>query len=476
RLPTAANLKPASEAEPTLVRGLSLMDSVLLLVGGIIGSAVFLAVKDAAAPLHHPLLLLAAWVAGGAVSLLACFAFAELGAMYPKSGGQYVYLREAYGEFWAFLFGWMVFTVNYTGTIAALAVGFAEYSQAIVPYGAKAAILHVGSWTLTRAHILALAAIAVLTWVNVIGLRRAAVLQNIATWMKFAAIAVFVVLGLAIGKGAWSHLSGWVAADGGSVTAHALGSGWELARDFGVALIAVFFAYDGWSYITCAADEVKEPQRNIPRALVLGVVAVGAIYVALNVVYLYALPMSQVQRVETIGDSAAQALFFPSAGRWISVLIAVSCFGAACACILAGARVVYAMGVDGVFFRSMGRVHPRYRTPAVALVAQGIWSGVLALSGRYDQLYTYVMFIGVLFYVLTVVALFVLRRKQPDVPRPYRCTGYPWLPGVYVVICMVWAGIVLVQRQYESLAGIVIVLLGVPGYLYWRRAKTVTGR
>jgi len=472
-LPTAANLTQPGEGQPTLLRGLSLMDSVLLLAGGIIGSAIFLAVKDAAAPLHHPLLLLAVWVLGGGVSLLACFAFAELGAMYPNSGGQYVYLREAYGEFWAFLFGWMVFTVNYTGTIAALCVGFASYSEAIVPFGAKLPVLHVGSWALTRAHLVALAAIAVLTWVNVVGLRRAAVLQNIATWMKFAAIAVFVVLGVAIGKGSWSHLLAWAPNAG---AAPSLGSGWELAGDFGIALIAVLWAFDGWAYICCAAGEVKDPQRNLPRSLLLGVVLVGVVYLAMNVVYLYALPMGQVQQVETIGNTAAQALFFPSAGRWMSVLIAVSCFGAACACILAGARVVYAMGVDGVFFRSMGRVHPRYRTPAVALVGQGIWSGVLALSGRYDQLYTYVMFIGVLFYVLTVVALFVLRRKHPERERPYRCTGYPWLPGLYVVISLLWAGIVLVQRRYESLAGIVIVLLGVPGYLYWRRGKRVIGR
>lgn len=445
----------------------------MLLVGGIIGSAIFLAVKDAAAPLHRPWELLGVWVLGGAITLLACFAFAELGAMYPNSGGQYVYLREAYGDLWAFLFGWMVFSVNFSGTNAALVVGFAEYSQAIVPYGATHVILTIGTWSLTRAHILALATLALLTWVNVIGLRRAAVMQNIATWMKFAAMAIFVVLGVAIGKGTWSHLRGSVAATAATASGpagHATSNGLAWFLDVGLALIAVLWAYDGWTYITCAAGEVKDAQRNVPRALIFGVIAVGVIYVAMNVAYLYALPMSDVAQIETVGNSAATVLFSPAAGRWISALIALSCFGAASACTLAGARVVYAMGCDGVFFRSMGRVHPRYRTPHVALIAQGIWSGVLALSGRYDQLYTYVIFVGVVMYVITVGALFVLRYKRPDAPRPYRCTGYPWSPALYMLVAGAWAFVVLFQRPKEAVAGIVIVALGVPGYLYWRRS------
>ncbi len=451
-------LVPPRGSRLGLVRGLSLLDSVLLLVGGIVGSAIFLAVKDAAQTLRHPMAFLGVWVLGGGISLLACFAFAELGAMYPESGGQYVYLREAYGEFWAFLFGWMVFSVNFTGTIAALGVGFAEYSEAIIPYGAAHTVLARGGWTITRSQVVALAAIALVTWANVVGLRRAAMLQNIATWIKFAAIAVFIGLGFLFGRGSSAHFTAVsVAAPVGTLFAVAL------------ALNAVFWAYDGWNYIACTAGEVRDPQRNIPRALVIGIGLVALIYVSLNLVYLYALPLSRIAQEETIAQLAAVALFSPAAGRWISMLIALSCFGAMSACILSGARVVYAMGCDGAFFRQMAYVHPRWRTPAVALVAQGIWSGVLALSGRYDQLYTYVMLMGVLAYMGTVAGLFVLRRKQPDLPRPYRCTGYPWSPAIYLLAAAVWAAIVAWQRPKEAIAGTVVMLAGVPAYVLFRR-------
>jgi APA family basic amino acid/polyamine antiporter len=449
----------AATTQPTLVRGLSLTDSVLLLVGGIVGSAIFLAVNDVAEHLHHPAEFLGAWVLGGVICLFACFAFAELGAMFPEAGGQYVYLREAYGEFWAFLFGWMVISVNFTGTIAALAVGFAAYSEGIVSYGATQIVLNVGQWTVTRGQIVALIVIAVLTWANVIGLRRAATLQNVATWMKFAAIAVFVGLGFLIGHGSRAHFTT------PAVPVRQVG----LFFAFALALNPVFWAYDGWNYITCAAGEVRNPQRNIPRALVIGISLVALIYISINLVYLYALPLSRIAQEQTIAQAAAVALFSPAAGRWMSLLIAVSCFGAMAACILSGARVVYAMAVDGAFFPHMARVHPRFRTPDFALIAQGLWSGVLALSGRYDQLYTYVMLIGVLFYVGTVAALFLLRRTRPDLPRPYRCTGYPILPAIYLVVGTIWAAMVAYERPKEAIAGVVVMAVGVPAYLWFRR-------
>jgi len=451
-----------STGQPSLIRGLSLVDSVLLLIGGIIGSAIFLAERDVAAPIPHPLWVIVVWIVGGAITLTACFAFAELGAMFPDSGGQYVYLREAYGDLPAFLFGWMVIAVNFSGTIAALCVGFAAYSEAIFPYGADQVLFSIGAWNPTRAQFVALVAIGVVTWVNVIGLRRAATMQNVATWMKFGAVAVFVILGLAIGRGSWSHL-----ATPAAVVPH----GADFLKGFGVALIAVFFAYDGWNYITCAAGEVKNPQRNIPLALVLGVCTVGAVYIAMTVVYVYALPIEKVASEATIAASAGTALFTPAVGRWVSVLIAVSCFGAASACTLAGARVVYAMGRDGVFFHAMGHVHPKFRTPDLALIAQGVWSGVLALSGRYDQLYTYVIFVGVLFYTLTVGAVFILRRKQPHAARPYRCTGYPFTPAAYIVLSLAWAAVVVFQRPVEAGWGTGIVLLGIPAYLYFKHTR-----
>jgi basic amino acid/polyamine antiporter, APA family len=282
-------------------------------------------------------------------------------------------------------------------------------------------------------------------------------------------MAAFVILGLAIGKGDWSHFTTKAWGTTGGLT---LGLGpWQLLSAVGVGMIAVFWAYDGWVYITWVAGEVKEPRRNVPLAMVLGVVIVGVIYIAMNVVYVYALPGTEVARHETIAHAAAVALFSPRAAIWLSAMIAVSCFGAAATCTLSGARVYYAMACDGAFFRSMAQVHPKWRTPAFSLIGQGIWAAVLTLSGRYDQLYTYVMFGMVLSYTLTVIGLFLLRWKRPDIPRPYRCTGYPWLPAIYVLIGGAWTLNTIITRPKESLAGTVIVLLGIPGFLYWKRTS-----
>jgi APA family basic amino acid/polyamine antiporter len=454
-----------SKSQPSLVRGLTLLDSVLLLVGGVIGSSIFLTAKDIAGPLPHPVLFLLVWVLGAAISLCACFAFAELGTMFPDCGGQYVYMREAYGDLPAFLYGWMMFSVGNGGSIAALAVGSAAYLGRIIPgISQEHVVLSVAGIVLNRAQGIALIMIAAVTWINVAGLRRGALLQNIATWAKFAAMAAFVILGFAIGKGDWHHFTA------GATHGLSLGmSSGQLLSAFGVALIAVFWAYDGWVYIGWVAGEMKDPRRNVPLAMILGVMIVGVIYVAMNMTYLYALPLTEIVKHETIAHAAAVALFSPAAAVWLSAMVAVSCFGAMACAILGSPRIYYAMAKDGLFFRRMAEVHPKWRTPAFALIGQGIWAGILTLSGRYDQLYTYVMFGMVLSYTLTVVGLFVLRRKRPDIPRAYRCTGYPWLPGVYVLIGTAWTLNTIFTRPTESLAGTIIVLLGVPGYLYWKR-------
>jgi APA family basic amino acid/polyamine antiporter len=460
--PTAKN-----DAQPSLVRGLSLLDSVLLLAGGIIGSSIFLTAKDIAGPLPHPLLFLLVWALGGVISLCACVAFAELGSMFPDSGGQYVYLREAYGDLPAFLYGWMLFSVANGGTIAALSVASAAYLGRIVPLiSQEHVVFSAAGIVLTRAHVVALISIIGVTWINVVGLRWGTILQNLATWAKFAAMAAFVIFGFAIGKGDWHHFA---AAPGESL---GLGlSPGQLISAFGVALIAVFWAYDGWVYITWVSGEVKEPRRNVPLAMVLGVIVVGVIYMAMNMTYVYALPLSEVAKHETIAHAAATALFSPAAALWLSALIAVSCFGAMASCTLSGARVYFAMARDGAFFQKMAQVHPQWRTPAFSLIGQGIWGAILTVSGRYDQLYTYVMFGMVLSYTMTVIGLFILRWKRPDIPRPYRCTGYPWLPAIYVLIGGAWTLNTIVTRPMESLAGTVIVLIGVPGYLYWKRTS-----
>jgi len=438
------------------------MDSVMLMVGGIIGSGIFLTAGQIAAAVHKPLFFLGVWFLGGLISLLACFAFAEMAAMYPEAGGQYVFLREAYGEFPAFLYGWMIFTVGQSGTIAALAVGFAEYFGAVLPFAsAHKPILNILGRTLTRGDLVATSAIILLTYINVIGHKRGSALINAATWAKFAAIGIFVLLGLAIGKGSWSNYSVSLPLDQPASLAHVISG-------FGVALIAVFWAYDGWVYITWVSGEIKNPQRVLPRALLIGILLVGIIYVSVNVVYLYALPITRVANETTIAQAAAVTLFSSNAARWLGATIALSCFGAASSAILCSARVSYAMARDGAFFHAMGRVHPKYRTPAFSLIALGAWSIVLALSGSYDQLYTYVMFMMVLSYVAAVAALFVLRRKRPDVPRPYLCTGYPYFPALYLLMAGAWAVNSVVTRPKESIIGIAIVFLGAPFYAFWR--------
>ena len=448
----------------SLVRSLSLTDSVLVLAGGIIGSGIFLTAKDIAQSVLHPALFISIWITGLLITMLACFALAELGAMFPNAGGQYIYLREAYGEFVAFLYGWMIFTVSVSGTIAALGAGFAEYLGSVFPaFAADAPILHIGSWALLRGHVVSIAAIVLLSTFNIFGVRCGAMLQNIATWTKVAAIAAFVVLGIAVGRGSWAHYKASIPPQ--------LGAG-SLISGIGIALIAVFWAYDGWVYITWVAGEVKDPQRNVPKALVLGISLVGTIYVAINAVYLYALPMSRITAETTVAQAAAVALFSTSAARWLSLTIAISCFGAMAAAILTGARVYYAMAKDGLFFKALARVHPRWRTPAFSLLLQAAWSCILVLSGGYDQLFTYVMLMMVLSYILTVVAVFVLRRKQPERERPYRCAGYPWGPLLYLVLAGIWGLNAVVERPRETLAGCGIVLIGIPFYLYWRWQKT----
>jgi APA family basic amino acid/polyamine antiporter len=334
----------------------------------------------------------------------------------------------------------------------------------IVPAISKEYVLFSFAFiTFTRAHLVGLVLIVVLTFVNVVGLRWGALLQNVSTWAKFTAMAGFVLLGFAIGKGDWSHFR-WQGTGGLTM---GLSPG-QLISAMGIGLIAVFWAYDGWVYITWVAGEVKEPRRNVPLAMVLGVLAVGVIYMAMNMTYVYALPLKEVTRFETIAHAAAAQLFSPRAAVWLSAMIAISCFSAAATCTLSGARVYLAMARDGVFFKRMAQIHPKWRTPAFSLIGQGIWSALLTLSGRYDQLYTYVIYGMVLSYTLTVIGMFILRWKRPDTPRAYRCTGYPWVPAIYVLIGAAWTLNTIITRPTEAFWGTVIVLAGVPGYLYWR--------
>ena len=474
-MPTEATARPAKQPSAGLVRGLSLLDATLLVIGGTVGSAIFLVPSDVARALPAPPLFLGVWVAGGVVSLMAALAFAELGAMFPEAGGQYVYLREAYGDLAAFLYCWMMFVAGSSGGIATIAVAFATYLGKVVrPLAAELVVLSLPglglksghivqtAWRLTRGDLVALAAIVLLTMINVAGLRPAVILQNLATWMKYAAIAAFVIFGFLVGKGSWAHFN-----SGG--VGEAFSGGLPLLMTaMGIAFISVFWAYEGWVYVAWMAGEIRRPERTIPRSLVLGVLAVMVLYGAVNAAYLYAMPTSDIARQDAVGQMAAQLLFSPSAAFWISAVIAISCLGAASSNIMGGARVVYAMAHDGLFFRRMGRVHPRYRTPDFALIAQGILSCAIALTGTYDQLFTYTVFGMVLSYLATIFGLLILRRTRPGLPRPYRCWGYPWMPALYLVLIAGWLANTTLERPREAWSCLVLLAIGLPGYLYWR--------
>jgi basic amino acid/polyamine antiporter, APA family len=475
-MPAEAPADTEKQETTGLVRGLSLGDGVLLVIGGVIGSAIFLVPSDVAAALPAPALFLGVWVAGGVLSLMAALAFSELGAMFPEAGGQYVYLREAYGGFAAFLYGWLMFVAGSTGGIAAIAVAFAVYMGKLIrPLQANLAVLALPgigwksghlfqtAWNLTRGDLVAVGAIVLLTVINVLGLRRGIILLNVATWLKYAAITAFVVLGFLVGKGSWSHFN-----LSGVREAFAGGMG-GLGSAIGIAFIAVFWCYEGWVYVPWVAGEMRDPERNIPRSLVLGLLGVVVLYCSANAAYLYALPTSAMARQDAIGQAATQVLFSPGVAFWMSAVIAVCCFSATSSNILAGARIAYAMGRDGLFFRRMGNVHPQYRTPAFALVVQGVWACAIALTGTYDQLFTYTVFGMILSYLATIFALFVLRRTRADLPRPYRCAGYPWMPALYLVLIAGWLANTTFQRPKEALSCLVLSAIGAPGYLYWRR-------
>ncbi len=476
-MPTQA-IEPAKQEQTGLVRGLSAWDGVLLVIGGVIGSAIFLVPKDVALALPSPVLFLGIWVAGGVLSLMGALVFAELGAMLPEAGGQYTYLREAFGDLAAFLYGWLMFVAGNTGGIATIAVATAVYLGKVVrPLEASTAVLTIPGldwqsghlvqplWTLTRGDVIAIAVIVVLTWINVRGLRPAVILQNLTTWMKYAAIAAFVLFGFLVGKGSWSNfnMSGLHEAFSGGL------HGFLSAA--GIAFIAVIWGYEGWVYVPWVAGEVRDPERNIPRALVFGVLGVLFIYWTVNAVYLYAMPVTDIAKQEAIGQAAALTLFSPMAAFWITAMIAVSCFSATSSNILAGARISYAMARDHLFFRRMGEVHPQHRTPAFALIAQGALACVFALSGKYDQLFTYTAFGMVLSYVATVAALFYLRRKRPNAPRPYRCWGYPWMPAIYMLLIAGWLTNTVIERPREAVSCLLLSAIGLPGYLYWKRSS-----
>ena len=448
-----------------LPRTLSLLDSVLLLAGIVIGSGVFLTTGIMAQDLPSGPLLLMAWAAGGALSLAGALAYAELGAMMPAAGGQYVYLREAYGNLAAFLFGWITLLVYQSGSIAAVSVGFAEYFGTFFPrLGTGNLLLEVPiggfTYTLSAGQLTAAGATILLTGVNVLGVREGAMVSNILTSLKIGAIAAFVAFGF-FGTSAAAPATASAAAATLPLTA--------ALKGLGIAMIAVLWSYDGWNSLTFSAGEIKNPSRNIPLALLLGTGLVALLYVAVNAAYLRALTIPEMSGVTRVAEEAARALWGERSASLIAAAVMVSSFGCVNGMILTGARVYYAMGRDGLFFSSAGRVHPRTLTPAGALLMQGAWSVVLTLSGRYDQLFTYAVFAAMLMYAASAASVFTLRRTRPDAPRPYRAWGYPVLPALYIAGLCLLIGNTIYTRPVESLAGLALIAAGVPVYHSFRR-------
>jgi basic amino acid/polyamine antiporter, APA family len=450
---------------PRLVRALGAWDGALITIGSVIGTGVFLTTADMARVLPHPGLILLAWALGGLLTVAGALTLSELGTMFPRAGGQYHFLREAFGAPWGFLFGWASLLVIMTGGIATLAVGFGEYLGFFVPFFSTGHVvftadLGVARWSVNGGQLAAGLTIALLTAVNVVGLRAGAHLQNAVTVVKIGSLLGLIALGLLAPAPAHA------ASAAPAATASA-----GLLAAFGVAMISVLWSYDGWYGVTLVGGEMKRPDRDVPRGLLVGTVAVTAIYVLVNVVYIRALPVEAMAATGRIGEAAAAALFGPWGARLVSVAVLVSTFGCLSATILYAARAYLPMAEDGLFFSALARIHPRYRTPVACLVVQGVWATVQAFSGTYAQLYTYVVFVVFLFHAATGAALFVLRRTRPDAPRPYRAWGYPLVPLLFIASSLALVANTLWEKPVESLGGLVLVASGVPVYWWWRRRR-----
>jgi APA family basic amino acid/polyamine antiporter len=450
-----------------LVRALGLGSAVLFVLGSVIGSGIFLTTGVMAAALPSPALLIAAWLAGGVIALSGGLTYAEMGSMYPRSGGVYVYLREAFGPLIAFLYGWAALLVFFSGGIAAVAVGFADYVSYFVPALSTSRVLWsvatpVGAWTVSAAQIVAVTAIAALAAINYVGVRSGNIVNIVLTVAKVAGLAALPILALV----ASNATPQWVPVVPPDLARPLAG--------FGIAMIAVLWTNDAWYCVTWIAGEMKQPQRDLPRALLIGISLLTLIYVVVNLAYLYALPMADLKGVSRVAEAAATAMVGTNGARLVALTVVVSTFGCDAAAILAGARLLFAMARDGVFLPAAGKVHARHRTPHVAIVALSGWSAVLALTGSYQQLFTYVMFSSILLHMVGAIGLFRLRRTRPDHPRPYRVWGYPWVPGVFILASLAFVVNTLLEFPKESFAGLGLLALGLPVYWYFKRKTVLT--
>ncbi len=461
----------SESSAPALERRLGVFSATTIIVGSMIGSGIFIAPSIMAGYIASPAVWLGLWLAGGGLTLLGALSYAELSAMMPRAGGQYVFLREAFGPRVAFLYGWTFFLVIQTGFNAAVAIAFAKFLGGMgLRAGEADIVLSIGAFAISRAQIVAVLVIALLTWVNERGLREGALVQNVFTVMKVGAIALLALVAFASGKGSADHF-----ASTGGLALGPRGAALGLSAAMGVAMSKALFAYDAWNTVTFAAEEVRTPQQNLPRALVAGTVVTTLAYAAVCAAYLYVLPLDRMANVveNRVAADVAGVVLGRTGVTLVSLALLGSTFGCLNGLILGGARVLFAMARDGVFFRAAGRIDPRRQTPRGALVLQGAWSVVLALSGSYDRLLTYVTFASLAFNALTVVALFVLRRTRPATPRPYRTWGYPVTPAVYVAGATFFLVYIFAGDPRDACAGLFLVGLGLPAYALFRKATRI---
>ena len=452
-----------------LVRGLKLFDATAIIVGSMIGSGIFIVSADMARQLGSSGLLLAAWGITAVMTVLGALSYGELAAAMPRAGGQYVFLREAYGPLFGFLYGWTLFLVIQTGTIAAVAVGFAKFFGLFAPWVSASNVLvplPLG-YRVSSQHLIAILVISLLTWVNCKGLREGAMVQNVFTVAKVGGLLTLVVMGLILPANPAAVQSNFQ-----RLIPDSFGLG--LLSIMGAALVGSLFAADAWNNVTFTGSEVVNPKRNLPLSLFLGTAAVSLIYFAANVVYLRTLPLEAIASApeDRVGTLAAQSLMGSGGLTFINVAILISTFGCTNGLILAGARVYYAMARDGLFFKRVGEVSPRSHTPVFSLIVQAVWACLLVLSGTYNNLLDYVIFAALLFYVLTVTGLFILRKKRPEMERPYKAFGYPVLPAVYVLLAALVMVDLLVVKPRFTWPGLMIVVTGVPVFFLWKKTRT----
>ncbi len=491
-----------------LSQTLGLFSATAIVAGSMIGSGIFLVAAEIARITQSAGLFLAAWAVTAVMTIIGALCYGELAAMMPAAGGQYVYLREALGPLWGFLYGWTLFLVIQTGTIAAVCVGFGKFLGVFFPmissehwlwHIAHVPVVRMGPVALgnmeigvNTANLAGLALVILLAVVNVFGVRLGALVQNIFTTAKALSLAAMVALGLTVGRHAqaieanfqgglsglwqgvgWTHLHSLTTGTGGTTMVSAV-------VVLAVVQVGSLFSADAWNNVTFTAGEVKNPQRNLPLSLLLGTGSVLTIYFLISLAYLLVLPLKgdphgatvmargiQFATDDRVGTAVLEAIF-PGLGTGLmAAAILISGFGCANGMTLAGARVYYAMSKDGLFFKAAGRLHPRYRTPVAALAVQAAWTVLLCVSGSFGQLLDYVIFAVLVFYILTIAGLVVLRIKRPDAPRPYRALGYPFLPLIYIVMAS-WICVVLLRYKPQyTWPGLGIVLLGIPVYFLW---------